>query len=102
MASRNTGPVILILSEGLAVMRLRIIGTLVLASVTWGCCFAGGHASAKAVAADRTNLAKARTVATANRKANGDSAAQRAAALKSLSLARAIKAEKMAARKAGN
>jgi hypothetical protein len=80
-------------------MKLKLIGTLVLSSVTWGVCLAGsgsGHGSAKAVAADKTNLAKARTVATANRKANGDSAKQAAAARVNIAAARAARAAKAA------
>lgn len=75
--------------------------TLALASVTWGTCFAkgvaGGHSSPKAIAADKVNLGKARTAASAKRKAQGDTIAQRQAAKQNLITARSAKK----ARKAG-
>lgn len=73
--------------------RIKIIGVLVLASVTWGTCFAkGGHASARAVAADRHNLVKARAAATASRAQHGDTQAQKSAAIANLLKARAERA----------
>ena len=79
--------------------RKLLIGTLVLSSVTWGTVFgkgsssSTGHSSSKAIAADIANLGKARAVAVANRKANGDTAAQRQAAVLNLVKARAVKAK---------
>lgn len=66
---------------------------LILASVTWGCAFGkgAGHSSAKAVSADRANLAAARSAASAKRSAHGDSASQKSAARANLVAARNTK-----------